>query len=214
MRLPCGIWLLLALIGCADMESDSRRNERARPIEGVTATVDARGDSIWISADGTDTARALDPADRMVALARRDARCALFDLRRRLRTPPSHQTELMVKARFVDGEEVEHLWLEPISVVGDSAVRARIENDVVALRTVKYGDTVTVRLSELEDWFAQDGDTLVAGYSIRVHRSRLNLEQRARYDSGTGYVIPSDSAAFALAREGCSGSSAPPGAGT
>ena len=171
---------------------------------GATAGVDARGDSVWVSAEG-DTAYATAPDDPDVLRSRQDAQCALDEFRRRLASPPRSQSQLAYKIALRDSVETEHVWLEPIASVGDSAVRGVIKNDVIAVRGYAAGDSVVAPLDSIEDWLAIDRDTVLGAFSVRVHRDRLTRDERARYDSATGYLFRPDSVNWRDLVAGCRG---------
>lgn len=56
-----------------------------------------------------------------------------------------------VKARFEDGEFVEHMWIEPISC-SEQSVTGRLVSHPVNIANVGHGDTVTVDLASVSDW--------------------------------------------------------------
>ena len=147
-----------------------------------------------VSADG-DTAFLVASDDPDLRLACRVAQCTLHEFRERFQAPPVSQTDLMLKAAFRDSASTEHLWLEVLALVGDSAFRGRIANDPGMLRHLTYGDTVLVHRLDVDDWYAVDRDTLIAGFSIRAYRNRMTEVARTQYDSAQGYAVDSDRAA-------------------
>ena len=191
--------------GCASREAAGEgppSGDSARA--GTRRTVDENGDSVWISADG-DTVHSRDPDDPGYLRARQDAQCSLNDFVRRLADPPRTQSELAFKAAIDDSLEVEHVWFQALSAIGDSAVRGEVESAAVLVRGVERGDTLVVPLREIEDWMAVDRDTVVAGFSMRLYRDRLNRDQRARYDSATGYRFGPDAENWRTLAAGCPG---------
>jgi uncharacterized protein YegJ (DUF2314 family) len=147
-----------------------------------------------VSADG-DTALLVASDDAGFARARRDAHCTLHEFRERFRSPPASQSELMLKAAFRDTANVEHLWVRVTDIAGDSLYRGVIENDPATLRHFSFGDTVQVPSADVDDWFAVDRDTLIAGFSLRVYRERLTAIDRAHADSARGYVVDGERSA-------------------
>jgi uncharacterized protein YegJ (DUF2314 family) len=147
-----------------------------------------------VSADG-DTAFLVPSNDPNMLRARRDAECTLHEFARRLEKAPPTQSELMLKAAFHDSVNTEHLWVRVHRIVGDSLYQGVVENDPAVLRRLAYGDTVEVQRRDVDDWFAVDSDTLVAGFSIRARRRALPPDERARADSVSGYVVDSDASA-------------------
>jgi uncharacterized protein YegJ (DUF2314 family) len=146
-------------------------------------------DNIVVSPDG-DTASFVASDDWEFALARQSAQCTLANFRRRFDHRPSDQSDLMLKAAFeTTPGETEHMWTEVLAIPSDSTYRVRIENDPVDSTRFAYGDTVVIHRRDVTDWYAVERDTLVAGFTLRLRRHRLNADQRRQADSTRAYVI-------------------------
>ena len=156
-----------------------------------------------VSADG-DTAFLVASNDPNMLRARRDAQCTLHEFARRFEKAPATQTELMMKAAFHDSTNTEHLWVRVHRIVGDSLYHGVVENDPAVLRHLAYRDTVEVPRGDVDDWFAVDADTLVAGFSIRARRRALSPNERAQADSVRDYVVDSDASARGRLTWNCS----------
>jgi uncharacterized protein YegJ (DUF2314 family) len=149
----------------------------------------AMEDSVIVSPDG-DTVRFVAADDWEFNRARQDAQCTIPAFRHRFQHPPAGQSDLMLKAAFETSPGMrEHMWTAVLELPTDSTFRVRIENDPSDSTRFHYGDTVVVRLNDITDWYAVERDTLVAGFTIRLHRTRLNADQRRRADSSRPYVI-------------------------
>jgi len=116
------------------------------------------------------------------------ARNSIGDFRHRLINPPPGQSYLSLKARIKAGDAVEHIWLEDVSIVGDS-FRGTIGNEPVDVTTVKLGQLVTVPLDRVSDWMAIEDDRLVGGYTLRVIRNRMTPIEREEFDAKMGVTI-------------------------
>ena len=57
-----------------------------------------------------------------------------------------------VKKAFKDNGEVEHLWVEVIEICKDG-FNGYVDNEVVLVQNVKYGDYVKVKFEEVEELF-------------------------------------------------------------
>jgi uncharacterized protein YegJ (DUF2314 family) len=215
-RLAIGVCLALLVTApaCAtkDVASEAPATDSTSLRADARRIVDENGDSAWLAADG-DTVRSRASDDPAYARAYQDAQCSLHEFRRRLTAPPSTQTELAFKGPVSDSTETEYAWLDALELVGDSAVRGILENVPVALRGIEEGDTIVMPLRLVEDWMADDRDTVVGGFSMRIYRDRLNAEQRARYDSASGYHFGSDVDNWRNLVAGCRGRVLGQGAG-
>ncbi len=178
-RALAAVALVLAVAACGD--ADQREEQPERRVAGVSA----HGDTAW----------ELTAHDTLWYQARDDARCTLYEFLRRVRAKPKTQTMSSVKASFRLGGEVEHMWVNVRSLVGDTALRGILANEPVTMRRMKEGDTVVVALRNIDDWYAVDADTLIGGFVLRLMRSQLSPAARASYDSSHYYVVDPDSIA-------------------
>jgi len=126
--------------------------------------------------------------DREMNLAMLHARETLKEFSDRLEHPPSTQTTIALKARFQEGEAVEHIWLRSISTSYGGFVGS-IANNPADLVEVHLGDRVIIPLDRVSDWMAIDHGLLIGGYTIRVLRDRTPPEQRDAFDKDLGARI-------------------------
>ena len=80
---------------------------------------------------------------------------------------PLADTPFLVKARFAEGDDEEFMWVSVQKIEGDS-IMGRLENSPAALKAVKEGDTVTVRVEDLNDWVCKTGGETVGGFTLKV----------------------------------------------
>ena len=150
-----------------------------------------------VSRDG-DTTYLIASDDPQYRIARRQARCTLGELLRRLDGPRRPQS-VRVKGAFRSGRETEHLWLDVLDLGADTTFRATVANDPALIPTLSYGDTVRLPVVDLDDWYVIERDTVVGGFSIRVHRDGLPPTERASYDRRLGVAGFADPASLACA---------------
>jgi uncharacterized protein YegJ (DUF2314 family) len=72
-----------------------------------------------------------------------------------------------VKALFRDGEHGEWMWIAVSSINGET-IHGKLGNAPVDVRRVCEGDSVTVQAAEIGDWFYNDGEQLVGGFSLAL----------------------------------------------
>jgi uncharacterized protein YegJ (DUF2314 family) len=158
------------------------------------------GDTIDVVDD--DTAVVVRRDDALFARARVDGYITLPEFIDRFCNPPPLQTDLALKARFAGveahGDSVfEHLWLTVIAIK-NGRFRAIVENSPAHAPGLKFKDTVVVDTTQISDWYAIQGDTLVAGFTRRALRSQLTAQGRARWDSVEGLIVLPDTVEWRL----------------
>ena len=83
-----------------------------------------------------------------------------------------------VKGRFVDGASTEWMWIEVASVQSGS-VSGKIDNDPVYIHNVKFGDAVTVKLADIDDWIYKDAAGMHGGFTSKVLQ-QIDDEKKAQ----------------------------------
>ena len=70
-----------------------------------------------------------------------------------------------VKADFVEDGHSEHMWVQ-VDEFKDGHFFGRLANEPNTIKKIKYGDNVTVKREDVEDWILQDflTNTKVGGY--------------------------------------------------
>jgi uncharacterized protein YegJ (DUF2314 family) len=115
--------------------------------------------------------------DARMREAVRQARRTLGTFIAALQHPGPQQRNFEVKKPFVQGGEVEHLWLSDVRFSGNR-FHGRVDNRPRKIKGVKLGDLVSVNPDEISDWAFMDGDKLVGGYTIRAAFESLPPERR------------------------------------
>jgi uncharacterized protein YegJ (DUF2314 family) len=98
-----------------------------------------------------------------------------------LQHPTTGQTDFEVKKPFVQGINVEHIWLSDVVFTG-SRFLGRLDNTPQKIRGLKVGQLVSVNPNEISDWVYIDNGKLVGGYTIRVHYNELTPDQKKEFD--------------------------------
>ncbi len=93
-----------------------------------------------------------------------------------------------IKKGFVDGDQVEHLWVSQLSFDGQN-FHGHINNRPLDVKNVTLGQSVTVAPRDVSDWmFIKDGK-LMGGYTTRVLYRRLSPEDKAEFDNKAEFKI-------------------------
>jgi uncharacterized protein YegJ (DUF2314 family) len=93
-----------------------------------------------------------------------------------------------IKKGFVDGDQVEHLWINNLTYDGKN-FHGRINNRPLDVSNVHLGEEVTVAPRDVSDWmFVKDGK-LMGGYTTRVLYRRLSPEDKAEFDNKAEFTI-------------------------
>jgi uncharacterized protein YegJ (DUF2314 family) len=98
-----------------------------------------------------------------------------------LKHPTPGQTDFEVKKPFIQGNEVEHIWLSNVEFVGNR-FQGRVDNQPRKIRGLKLGQLVSVNPNEISDWLYVDNGRLIGGYTVRVRYSELSPEQKQEFD--------------------------------
>jgi uncharacterized protein YegJ (DUF2314 family) len=93
-----------------------------------------------------------------------------------------------IKKAFVDGENVEHLWISGVTYDGTN-FHGKINNKPIDVKNVRLGGTVTVAPKDVTDWMFVKNGRLIGGYTTRVFYARLSPEQRAQFDQQADFKI-------------------------
>jgi uncharacterized protein YegJ (DUF2314 family) len=105
-----------------------------------------------------------------------------------LQRPGPGQKDFEVKKPFVQGNEVEHIWLSDARFSGNR-LHGRVDNVPKKIRGLKVGDFVSVNPDEISDWAFVDNGRLVGGYTIRALYDELPPEQKKQFDQAADFRI-------------------------
>jgi uncharacterized protein YegJ (DUF2314 family) len=105
-----------------------------------------------------------------------------------LKHPTASQTDFEVKKPFVQGNEVEHIWLSDVQFTG-SRFQGRVDNTPRKIRGIKIGQIVSVNPNEISDWVYIDSGKLVGGYTIRAHYDQMTPDQKKEFDRQANFSL-------------------------
>ena len=105
-----------------------------------------------------------------------------------LKHPAPGQQDFEVKKPFIQGNEVEHIWLSDVRFVGNR-FEGQVDNKPEKIRGLKLGQLVSVNPNEISDWLYVDNGKLVGGYTVRAHYNELSPEQKQEFDRAADFKI-------------------------
>jgi uncharacterized protein YegJ (DUF2314 family) len=105
-----------------------------------------------------------------------------------LKAKKTGDSSFEVKKGFVDGDKVEHLWIDRLTWDGKN-FRGRINNRPLDVKTVQMNETVIVAPRDVSDWMFVKGGKLMGGYTMRVLYKRLSAEDKAQFDKEAKFTI-------------------------
>jgi uncharacterized protein YegJ (DUF2314 family) len=120
--------------------------------------------------------------------AAKEARKTVEQFITALQHPGPGQQDFEVKKRFVQGSEVEHIWLSDVQLVGNR-LQGKIDNQPRKIGGLKLGQIASVKPKEISDWLYIDNGKLVGGYTVRVHYSDLSPQQKQKFDREADFKI-------------------------
>lgn len=115
--------------------------------------------------ESTDNVASLPTGDPEIAAATQMARRTLprfFELSR-ARLNGTYALKMSIE----QGGEIEHIWMS-VEAYRDGVFRGRLANDPKNLGRYKFGDAVTLREADIEDWMVNTGEHRYGAYTIRV----------------------------------------------
>jgi len=79
-----------------------------------------------------------------------------------------------VKVGFNENEKSEHMWVQ-VNDYEDGYFRGRLVNKPNTIKSLQYGDSVSVKRSDVDDWLLQDflTGTEVGGFSREYLRNQV-----------------------------------------
>lgn len=127
--------------------------------------------------------------DKSVNRAMEKARETLAYFRESLLNPRPEQEVFALKAKIVDGDEVEHIWLSDVSYDEDGHFYGIISNEPEFVKNIQSGARVGVDAENVSDWMLIEKYRLIGGYTIRAYRDRLSPGEQEDFDEDFGWVI-------------------------
>ncbi len=86
----------------------------------------------------------------------------------------------LLKVKLEEGDEVEHVWLEPVKW-SDPGLLGILAVDPVAIKKHKKGDVIAPVPSEISDWvILSDDGSKQGGYTMDVIERRRKGERKER----------------------------------
>ena len=105
--------------------------------------------------------------DPKMLAATAEARRTWPEFVKAFRNKPENSESFAAKFPFDAPDQKEFMWVEVVSVKGDTVV-GRLGNDPVWVKDLKLGDEVKMKVSDLSDWmYLKDGE-IVGGYTVKV----------------------------------------------
>jgi uncharacterized protein YegJ (DUF2314 family) len=102
--------------------------------------------------------------------------------------PAPGQQDFEVKKPFVQGDQIEHIWLSDVRTVGNH-FEGHVDNQPRKIQGLKVGQLVSVKHNEISDWLYIDKGTLVGGYTVRAHYNELTPRQKQEFDREADFKI-------------------------
>lgn len=109
-----------------------------------------------------DEVRLLDADDERVVEAYEQAQRELDAMESYIKSNADGNYLIYVKAKFTERDQVEHMWGSILGMTDDT-YSIRLDNEPVYLNLVKYGDTLTISKTEVEDFLVYEGEVLLMG---------------------------------------------------
>lgn len=126
--------------------------------------------------------------DMAMRKAVREARKSVGTFIAAIQHPSATRRDFEVKKPFVQGTEVEYIWLSGVTFSGNR-FHGRVDNNPVKITGLKMGELVSVNPNEISDWAYVDHGNLMGGYTIRVLYNELSPERRKELENESRFHI-------------------------
>ena len=127
-------------------------------------------------------------SDKAMHQAVHEAQRTLGTFMAALAAPKLGQTGFSVKKRCIEGDSCEHLWLAEVRFDG-RVLRGKVDNDPVAMKSLRVGTKVTVRPEEVSDWMYVENGRLVGGYTVRAYYRKLSAAKKRQFTQSAGFRL-------------------------
>lgn len=125
--------------------------------------------------------------DHEMAAAVDAAKASLRQFLETFLEPERGQESFLLKVAFIEGEQVEHIWVADLELDGMN-FRGVIANEP-SLPCFRFKQPVEFEPRQITDWmFIQDG-RLMGGYTTRLIRQRMTPEERESFDTSVPFVL-------------------------
>ena len=105
-----------------------------------------------------------------------------------LRSPKNNQSRFAIKKPFIEGDKVEHLWVNEVTFDG-KVFHGKVDNEPVDIKAVRLGDAVTVKPEEISDWMYVQDSRLVGGYTVRCCYRHMSPPEKKQFEQAAGCQI-------------------------
>jgi uncharacterized protein YegJ (DUF2314 family) len=117
--------------------------------------------------------------DPELIYARQNARSTIGQFIYALQSPRAGQTLFAVKAKFIDGDDVEYMWLTDLRYENGDFLGV-VNNEPSVVSNVRMGQEYRVSAYEIDDWMILDNEQIVGGYSVNIVASRQEANTNYR----------------------------------
>jgi len=103
-----------------------------------------------------------------------------------LQTPTTGDRHLLVKARFVEGENSEHMWVADLIAEGNT-FRGVLADEPKFIKNLRFKQPIIVSRDQISDWMIVQDGKVKGAFTTRVLRSKLNPEKQRAFDQSLPY---------------------------
>jgi uncharacterized protein YegJ (DUF2314 family) len=104
-----------------------------------------------------------------------------------LKEPTPTQSYSALKIRISGQDQDEYIWISGTTY--DGLMFTGIVSGSDLPLPLKPGDKCRIRADGIYDWMIVDNGKLVGGYTIRVMRSKMTIENRERFDASLWFAV-------------------------
>jgi uncharacterized protein YegJ (DUF2314 family) len=97
-----------------------------------------------------------------------------------LQTPNTGERFLLLKARFVDGVDIEHMWVADLVEDGDG-FRGVVADEPKVVKTVTFKQPVKITRDQITDWMVIQDGKVKGALTTRVLLTKMTPKQKKAF---------------------------------
>ena len=126
--------------------------------------------------------------DPDMAAAIQKAKETLPDFVGILQTPTTGERFLLLKAKFVDGVDIEHMWVADLVKDGDG-FKGVVADEPKVVKTVTFKQPVKIARDQITDWMATQDGKVKGAFTTRVLLTKMTPEQKKVFLRSMPYTL-------------------------
>lgn len=135
-----------------------------------------------------DSIASIPDDDPDMAAAIQKAKEMLPDFVGILQAPTTEDRSLLLKARFVDGVDIEHMWVADLAEDGDG-FSGVVADEPKVVKTVTFKQPIKIARDQITDWMAIQDGKVKGAFTTRVLLTKMTPGQKKIFLRSMPYTL-------------------------